>query len=78
MVLINAGGDLRVIGRNRDEGIWRMGVRHPLTPSRLLLSVLVEDEAAATSGNYFVTLLLASSVTATCYTLKPERRRTVR
>ncbi len=51
--LINAGGDLRVIGRNRDEGIWRMGVRHPLTPSRLLLSVLVEDEAAATSGNYF-------------------------
>jgi thiamine biosynthesis lipoprotein ApbE len=51
--LINAGGDLRVIGRNRDEGVWRIGVRHPLTPSRLLLSVLVEDEAAATSGNYF-------------------------
>lgn len=51
--LINAGGDLRVIGRNRDEGIWRIGVRHPLAPSRLLLSVLVEDEAVATSGNYF-------------------------
>lgn len=51
--LVNAGGDLRVVGRNRDEGIWRIGLRHPLTPSRLLLSVLVEDEAAATSGNYF-------------------------
>jgi len=51
--LVDAGGDLRVVGRNRDGGIWRIGLRHPLAPSRLLLSVLVEDEAAATSGNYF-------------------------
>lgn len=51
--LIDAGGDLRVVGRNRDGGIWRIGLRHPLAPSRLLLSVLVEDEAVATSGNYF-------------------------
>ena len=51
--LIDAGGDLRVVGRDRDGGIWRIGLRHPLAPSRLLLSVLVEDEAAATSGNYF-------------------------
>jgi thiamine biosynthesis lipoprotein ApbE len=51
--LIDAGGDLRVVGRNRDGGVWRIGLRHPLAPSRLLLSVLVEDEAAATSGNYF-------------------------
>jgi len=51
--LVNAGGDLRVVGHNRDGGIWRIGLRHPLAPSRLLLSVLVEDEAAATSGNYF-------------------------
>jgi len=51
--LINAGGDLRVVGPNRDGGSWRIGLRHPLAPSRLLLSVLVEDEAVATSGNYF-------------------------
>ena len=51
--LIDAGGDLRVVGRNRDGDIWKIGLRHPLAPSRLLLSVLVEDEAAATSGNYF-------------------------
>lgn len=51
--LVNAGGDLKVIGRSRDGGVWRIGLRHPLTPSRLLLSVQVEDEAAATSGNYF-------------------------
>lgn len=51
--LVNAGGDLKVVGRNRDGSAWRIGLRHPLAPSRLLLSVLVEDEAAATSGNYF-------------------------
>ena len=51
--LVDAGGDLRVVGRDRDGGIWRIGLRHPLEPSKLLLSVLVEDEAVATSGNYF-------------------------
>jgi len=51
--LVNAGGDLRAIGRNRDGRSWRIGLRHPLAPSRMLLSILVEDEAVATSGNYF-------------------------
>jgi len=51
--LVDAGGDLRVVGRSRDGGVWRIGLRHPLAPSRLLLSALVEDEAVATSGNYF-------------------------
>ncbi|WP_337287351.1 FAD:protein FMN transferase [Candidatus Methylomirabilis sp.] len=51
--LIDAGGDLRVVGCNRDGGIWKIGLRHPLASSRLLLSVLVEDAAVATSGNYF-------------------------
>lgn len=51
--MVNAGGDLRVIGRNRDGGSWRIGLRHPLNPRVLLLSILVEDEAVSTSGNYF-------------------------
>lgn len=51
--LIDAGGDLRAVGRNRDGAVWRVGLRHPLAPSRLLLTVLVEDAAVATSGNYF-------------------------
>ena len=51
--LVDAGGDLRVVGQNRDGGLWRIGLRHPLEPSRLLLSVLVKNEAVATSGNYF-------------------------
>lgn len=57
--LINAGGDLRVVGRNREGNSWRVGLRHPLTPSRLLLSILVEDEAVATSGNYFRSFTVA-------------------
>jgi thiamine biosynthesis lipoprotein len=51
--LIDAGGDLRVIGRTREGTSWRIGLRHPLDPSRILLSILAEDEAVATSGNYF-------------------------
>jgi len=51
--LVDAGGDLRVVGRNRQGRSWRIGLRHPVAPSRLLLSMLVEDEAVATSGNYF-------------------------
>lgn len=50
--IVNAGGDLRVIGRAATGGSWRVGLRHPLRPDTLLLSVLVEDEGVATSGNY--------------------------
>ncbi len=51
--LINGGGDLRVVGSSSQGGAWRIGLRHPLAPSTLLVSVLVEDEGIATSGNYF-------------------------
>lgn len=51
--MVNAGGDLRVIGRTSDGSLWRIGLRHPQQPQSLLLSILVEDEAIATSGNYF-------------------------
>lgn len=51
--MVNAGGDLRVLGRNQDGKPWRIGLRHPQHPQSLLLSILVEDEAVATSGNYF-------------------------
>lgn len=51
--MVNAGGDLRVIGRNRDGGGWRIGLLNPINPRGFLLSILVEDEGVATSGNYF-------------------------
>ncbi len=51
--IVNAGGDLRVLGRTPAGASWRIGLRHPLRPESLLLSLLVEDEGVATSGNYF-------------------------
>jgi len=51
--MVNAGGDLRVLGRNPNGQLWRIGLRHPLSPERLILSLLVEDESVATSGSYF-------------------------
>ena len=51
--IVNAGGDLRVLGRSPDGSLWRIGLRHPLRPDSLILSLGVEDESVATSGNYF-------------------------
>jgi len=41
------------LGPVRTGGPWRVGLRHPLSPSALILSILLEDEAVATSANYF-------------------------
>jgi thiamine biosynthesis lipoprotein len=51
--IVNAGGDLRVLGLDRTGEPWRIGVRHPLRPSELVAALLVEDAGVATSGNYF-------------------------
>jgi thiamine biosynthesis lipoprotein len=51
--IVNAGGDLRVLGRSPGGTPWRIGLRHPLRPDSLLLALWVEDEAVCTSGNYF-------------------------
>lgn len=49
--VINAGGDLRVIGRH-GERPWRVGIRHPREPG-ILAAVEVEgDESVFTSGDY--------------------------
>ncbi len=46
---VNAGGDLRVIGREA----WPVAVRDPRDPSRTATVVPVRDEALATSAGYF-------------------------
>ncbi|MGI9257876.1 MAG: FAD:protein FMN transferase [Gammaproteobacteria bacterium] len=53
--LINAGGDLRVIGQAGDaDGVrpWRVGIRHPRGPGLLGSLELDSNEAAFTSGDY--------------------------
>ena len=49
--VVNAGGDLRAIGRHGDRP-WRVGIRHPRQPG-IIASVEVEgDESVFTSGDY--------------------------
>ena len=49
--VVNAGGDLRAIGRHGDRA-WRVGIRHPRAAG-ILASVEVEgDESVFTSGDY--------------------------
>ena len=50
--MVNAGGDLRLLGRHPDGNPWVVGVQHPLTPARLLLALSLDGGAVATSGNY--------------------------
>ena len=50
--LVNAGGDIRVIG-GRDENIpWRIGIRDPRNKTRIITAVELYDQAIATSGTY--------------------------
>jgi thiamine biosynthesis lipoprotein len=49
--IINAGGDLRAIGRHGDRP-WRIGIRHPRQAGVLASVELSADESIFTSGDY--------------------------
>jgi len=49
--MVNAGGDIAVAGVSASGGPWRVGIRHPDDPLRLL-GVVHADAAVATSGLY--------------------------
>ena len=50
--VVNAGGDLRAIGRSADGDWWRVGVRDPAAPARISGEIEVVNQAVATSGDY--------------------------
>ena len=49
--IINAGGDLRAIGKHGDRP-WRIGIRHPRQAGVLASVELSENESIFTSGDY--------------------------
>lgn len=49
--IVNAGGDLRAIGRRADRP-WRIGIRHPRAPGVLASLSVEDDESLFTSGDY--------------------------
>ena len=50
--LINAGGDLKTLGKNPERLPWKIGLQHPRKPESLLASFSILEKAVATSGDY--------------------------
>lgn len=50
--IVDAGGDLRIVGGRPGKGFWRIGVQHPREQGELLLSLDLTDTAIVTSGDY--------------------------
>ncbi|MDP2531062.1 MAG: FAD:protein FMN transferase [Candidatus Palauibacterales bacterium] len=50
--MVNAGGDLYALGLSPEGSPWRVGIRSPSDPTRLLGQLDVTDRAVATSGDY--------------------------
>ena len=48
---INAGGDMVLIGRPEKRS-WRIGIRHPRSADQVLATLLVDEGAVVTSGDY--------------------------
>jgi FAD:protein FMN transferase len=50
--LVNVGGDLHALGVSEGGDPWRVGIRSAEQPSRLAGTLLLQDRAVATSGDY--------------------------
>jgi len=50
--LVNLGGDVRAIGPRGDGMPWRVAIRDPRDTGAVVGTMLVDDEAVATSGDY--------------------------
>jgi thiamine biosynthesis lipoprotein len=50
--LVNAGGDIRVIGGKGENIPWKVAIRDPRNKTRTVTTVELYDQAIATSGTY--------------------------
>ncbi|MFO8057519.1 MAG: FAD:protein FMN transferase [bacterium] len=51
MAMVNAGGDIRVLGRKINRP-WKVGLQDPRDPRRIMAWIPVKNAAVATSGDY--------------------------
>lgn len=49
---VDLGGDIRVLGPDRDGAPWRIGVHHPQRPGEAIATLELASGAIATSGDY--------------------------
>ena len=50
--LVDAGGDIRAIGRREDGKLWKIGIKHPREKDKVIGLINLENNAVATSGDY--------------------------
>ncbi len=50
--MVNAGGDIFVMGSPSDRDFWRIAVEHPKGKGKYLTILELKDQAVATSGDY--------------------------
>lgn len=50
--IVNAGGDMYLLGKPLDRDFWQVGLKHPRREGEILGLIKVRDEAVATSGDY--------------------------
>lgn len=50
--IVEAGGDLRILGNHPNKPMWRIGIRHPRQPHGLYGILQVDSVSVTTSGDY--------------------------
>lgn len=51
--LIDAGGNIRVLGRNPHDAPWRIGIKDPRRANAVVAALPLEDASAVTSADYY-------------------------
>lgn len=51
--IIDAGGTIRVLGKNAEGAPWRIGIKNPASEGGILAVLTLQDSAAATSAGYY-------------------------
>lgn len=51
--LIDAGGNIRVLGQNVHDSAWRIGVKDPRKSNEVVAVLALEDTSAVTSADYY-------------------------
>jgi len=52
-IMIEAGGDLRLKGLPPGENFWKIGIRNPLEPAKIITVLNLKEGAICTTGGYF-------------------------